>query len=102
MPPTGSGTATFSGDVETSKPAPDLVEVALDKAGASPEQAVFVGDTAWDVQACQKAGVACIGLLSGGISRDELISAGAAEIYPGWPSCSRTSAQACSPSFMGA
>jgi phosphoglycolate phosphatase-like HAD superfamily hydrolase len=75
--------ATFAGDVETSKPAPDLVEVALDKAGVSPGQAVFVGDTVWDVQACQKAGVACIGLLSGGISHDELTSAGAAEIYSG-------------------
>jgi HAD superfamily hydrolase (TIGR01509 family) len=74
--------ATFSGDVEASKPAPDLVEVALDKAGVPAERAVFVGDTVWDVQACQKAGVACIGLLSGGISRDELISAGAAEVYP--------------------
>jgi phosphoglycolate phosphatase-like HAD superfamily hydrolase len=37
----------------------------------------------WDVEACQKAGVPCIGLLSGGVSRDELMSAGAAEVYPG-------------------
>jgi HAD superfamily hydrolase (TIGR01509 family) len=74
--------ATFSGDVESSKPAPDLVEVALDKAGVPAAEAVFIGDTVWDVQACQKAGVPCIGLLSGGISQDELISAGAAEIYP--------------------
>jgi phosphoglycolate phosphatase-like HAD superfamily hydrolase len=71
------------GEVEASKPAPDLVEVALDKAGAPAERAVFIGDTVWDVQACQKAGVACIGLLSGGISRDELVEAGAAEVYPG-------------------
>jgi phosphoglycolate phosphatase-like HAD superfamily hydrolase len=32
--------------------------------------------------ACQKAGVSCIGLLSGGVSRYELTSAGAAEVYP--------------------
>ena len=44
---------------------------------------MFTGDTVWDVQACQKAGVPCIGLLSGGISRDELTSAGAAEVYSG-------------------
>jgi HAD superfamily hydrolase (TIGR01509 family) len=75
--------ATFSGDVEASKPAPDLVEVALDKAGVSAGQAVFIGDTVWDVEACQKAGVPCIGLLSGGVSREELTSAGAAEVYPG-------------------
>jgi phosphoglycolate phosphatase-like HAD superfamily hydrolase len=48
-----------------------------------PDAAVFVGDTVWDVQACAKAGVACIGLLSGGIGRDELLGAGAAEIYEG-------------------
>jgi HAD superfamily hydrolase (TIGR01509 family) len=75
--------ATNSGDVERSKPAPDLVEVALDKAGVSADQAVFVGDTVWDVHACQKAGVRCIGLLSGGIGRDELIGAGAVEVYDG-------------------
>jgi HAD superfamily hydrolase (TIGR01509 family) len=75
--------ATFSGDVEASKPAPDLVQVALDKAGVPAGEAVFTGDTVWDVQACLKAGVPCIGLLSGGISRDELTSAGAAEVYPG-------------------
>jgi HAD superfamily hydrolase (TIGR01509 family) len=75
--------ATSSGDVETSKPAPDLVEVALDKAGVPAHEAVFVGDTVWDVQASQKVGVPCIGLLSGGISRDELITAGAAQVYSG-------------------
>lgn len=75
--------ATSSGDVEQSKPAPDLVQVALEKARVAPRQAVFVGDTVWDVQACRKAGVPCIGLLSGGISREELKDAGAAEVYPG-------------------
>jgi phosphoglycolate phosphatase-like HAD superfamily hydrolase len=67
--------------VEQSKPAPDLVQVALDKAQVPAGAAVFVGDTVWDVQACRKAGVPCIGLLSGGIGRDELREAGAAEIY---------------------
>ena len=75
--------ATFAGDVESSKPAPDLVQAALDRVGVPAQQAVFTGDTVWDVQACQKAGVPCIGLLSGGIGRGELTEAGAAEIYPG-------------------
>jgi HAD superfamily hydrolase (TIGR01509 family) len=73
--------ATSSADVERSKPAPDLVQIALDKAGVPPEAAVFVGDTIWDVEASRKAGVPCIGLLSGGISRAELLGAGAAEVY---------------------
>lgn len=75
--------ATFSGDVESSKPAPDLVEVALARAGVPAGEAVFTGDTVWDVQACIKAGVPCIGLLSGGISHEELTAAGAAEVYAG-------------------
>jgi HAD superfamily hydrolase (TIGR01509 family) len=75
--------ATFSGEVDRTKPAPDLVQVALEKAGVPAEQAVFVGDTVWDVQASQKAGVPCIGLLSGGIGRQELAEAGTAEIYDG-------------------
>jgi HAD superfamily hydrolase (TIGR01509 family) len=75
--------ATSSGDVDTSKPAPDLVQVALGKAGVPSGQAVFVGDTVWDVKACQRAEVPCIGLLSGGIGKDELIKAGAVAIYSG-------------------
>jgi HAD superfamily hydrolase (TIGR01509 family) len=75
--------ATFSGDVERSKPAPDLVRVALGKAAVPAGQAVFVGDTVWDAQASQQAGVPCIALLSGGIGRDELAGAGAAQIYTG-------------------
>jgi HAD superfamily hydrolase (TIGR01509 family) len=75
--------ATFAGDVEHTKPAPDLVEVALEKAAVPAEQAVFVGDTVWDAKASQKAAVPCIGLLSGGIGREELANAGAAQIYAG-------------------
>ena len=75
--------ATFAGDVDSSKPAPDLVQAALDRVGVPAQEAVFTGDTVWDVQACRKAGVPCIGLLSGGISRAELTGAGAAEVYPG-------------------
>ncbi len=75
--------ATSSADVDASKPAPDLVQVALKKAGVGAGEAVFVGDTVWDVRACQRAGVACIGLLSGGICEAELRQAGAARIFPG-------------------
>jgi len=40
-----------SDDVETAKPAPDLVGVALERAGCTAEQAIFVGATVWDVRA---------------------------------------------------
>ncbi|MGK5449037.1 HAD family hydrolase [Streptomyces radiopugnans] len=73
--------ATSSDDVEASKPAPDLVRSALDDAQVTPDRAVFVGDTVWDVAACERAGVPCVGVLSGGITRRELEEAGAAEVY---------------------
>ena len=73
--------STSSGDVDMTKPAPDLVQVALDKAGVPPQQAVFVGDTVWDVEACQRAGVPCLGLRRGGISRAELVDAGAVAVF---------------------
>jgi HAD superfamily hydrolase (TIGR01509 family) len=75
--------ATSAGDVDASKPAPDLVQVALKQAGAEPDETVFVGDAVWDAQACQRAGVRCIGLLTGGSSRSELTEAGAAAVYDG-------------------
>jgi HAD superfamily hydrolase (TIGR01509 family) len=74
-------TTTSAGDVERSKPAPDLVQVALQKAGITPQQAMFVGDTVWDVRACQRAGVPCIALRSGGISTGELLDAGAVAVF---------------------
>jgi HAD superfamily hydrolase (TIGR01509 family) len=74
---------TSSADVEHSKPAPDIVEVALRKAAVSESEALFVGDTVWDVQACQRAGVPCLAMLSGGFGRDELLAAGALQVYEG-------------------
>ena len=73
--------ATSSGDADRSKPAPDLVQVALEKAGLGPAEAVFVGDAVWDAEACQRAGVTCIGVLSGGVSAAELLGAGAVRVY---------------------
>ncbi|MBX9246558.1 HAD family hydrolase [Actinotalea ferrariae] len=68
-------------DVDDAKPEPDLVEAALRVAGVPADRAVMVGDAVWDVQAAARAGVACVGLLSGGTSRAELRSAGAVEVY---------------------
>lgn len=75
--------ATSSGDVNATKPAPDLVHVALERAGTAPGEAVFIGDSVWDVLACRRAGVPCVGVLSGGISESELAEAGAVRVYPG-------------------
>jgi HAD superfamily hydrolase (TIGR01509 family) len=68
-------------DVDEGKPAPEPVQHALDLAGAPAEQAVFVGDTVWDMQAGSRAGVRCVGVLSGGIPRADLEKAGATAVY---------------------
>ncbi|SEG95649.1 haloacid dehalogenase superfamily, subfamily IA, variant 3 with third motif having DD or ED/haloacid dehalogenase superfamily, subfamily IA, variant 1 with third motif having Dx(3-4)D or Dx(3-4)E [Actinacidiphila yanglinensis] len=68
-------------DVASSKPAPDLVQQALAKAGVPAGRAVFVGDAGWDARAARKAGVRCLGLLTGGWTREELRGSGAEEVY---------------------
>lgn len=72
---------TSSHDVDTAKPAPGIVQVALDRAGVDAEHAVFVGDAVWDAHAAQGAGLPCIGVLSGGISRQELLDSGASPVF---------------------
>ncbi|MDX6643285.1 MAG: hypothetical protein QOD76_1247, partial [Solirubrobacteraceae bacterium] len=70
---------TTSDDVERTKPEPDLVHAALEKAGGGP--AVMVGDSTYDCEAAQRAGLETIGLLSGGFSAAELRDAGASTVF---------------------
>lgn len=72
---------TSSADVEETKPAPDLVRSALDKAGAEPGDAVMIGDTPWDVEAAGKAGLPTVAVLTGGFSEAELRDAGAIAVF---------------------
>jgi HAD superfamily hydrolase (TIGR01509 family) len=72
---------TSSADVKVAKPEPELVHVALDRAGVQGDHAVFVGDAVWDVLAANRAGIPCVGLLSGGISAAELTDSGAVAVY---------------------
>ncbi|QKW09809.1 HAD family hydrolase [Streptomyces sp. NA04227] len=73
--------ATTAEDVSEGKPAPEPIEAALDAAGVRPEHARFVGDSIWDVEAAERAGVECVALLSGGNSQAELVEAGAVAVY---------------------
>ncbi len=72
---------TTSADVEATKPEPDLVQAALNKAGAEPSDAVMVGDTPWDVKAAAKADVGTIAVLTGGFGPEELTDAGAVAVF---------------------
>jgi HAD superfamily hydrolase (TIGR01549 family) len=70
---------TTAGDVESTKPEPDLVHAALERAGA--DSAVMVGDSTWDCEAAQRAGVQTIAVLTGGFSEQELCEAGAVAVF---------------------
>ncbi|MFL6009072.1 MAG: HAD family hydrolase [Rubrobacteraceae bacterium] len=71
-----------SSAVENPKPAPDIFELALKKAGASPDETVAVGDAVWDVEAADAAGIRTVAVLTGGaFSRQELEEAGAVAVY---------------------
>jgi HAD superfamily hydrolase (TIGR01549 family) len=70
---------TSKDDVEASKPDPDLVHAALEKAGS--RDAVMIGDTPWDVEAARRAGIETICVVTGGFSEAELREAGAIAVY---------------------
>ncbi len=72
---------TSAGEVEAAKPAPDLFSVALAEAGTAPDDTVAIGDTVWDVKAASRAGLRCVAVTTGGISRAELEAAGAVAVY---------------------
>lgn len=60
-----SGT-TSSDDAENSKPDADIVQAALSRAHAAPSEALMLGDTPYDIEAAQRAGVRTVALRSGG------------------------------------
>jgi HAD superfamily hydrolase (TIGR01549 family) len=71
--------ATSSSDAKESKPDPDIVQAAIDKLGCPVEQVIMVGDTPYDVEAAQRAGIQIIAVRCGGWDDDGL--QGAVAIY---------------------
>jgi HAD superfamily hydrolase (TIGR01509 family) len=70
---------TDSSMVERTKPAPDLVEAALELVGGGP--GVMVGDSTWDVEAAKKLKVPTVCVRTGGFGTDELLAAGATDVF---------------------
>jgi HAD superfamily hydrolase (TIGR01549 family) len=70
---------TTSADVESTKPQPDLVVAAIEKAGGGP--AVMVGDSVFDCEAAKRAGLETLAVLTGGFSDQELRDAGALQVF---------------------
>jgi HAD superfamily hydrolase (TIGR01509 family) len=73
--------ATSAADAQETKPAPDIVQAALDQSGVDPTRALFVGDSVWDVAATAQLDIPCVAVTCGGTSRCELAGAGAAAVY---------------------
>jgi HAD superfamily hydrolase (TIGR01549 family) len=70
---------TTSADVESTKPEPDLVEAAVEKAGGG--DAVMVGDSTFDCEAAKRAGIQTVAVLTGGFAEQELRDAGAVVVF---------------------
>ena len=72
---------TSSDDAEVSKPAPDIFQAALKQLGVDATSTLALGDTPWDIQAGQQAGVKTVALTCGGWTEPQLREAGAIEVY---------------------
>ncbi len=71
-----------SSAVDNPKPAPDIFEEALRRAGATADETVALGDARWDVEAARDAGIRTVAVLSGGaFHAEDLEEAGAVAVY---------------------
>jgi HAD superfamily hydrolase (TIGR01509 family) len=71
--------AASSDDVKSSKPDPDVVDVALKHIGLPASDVVLIGDTPYDVEASVRAGIRVVALRCGGWDDEEL--RGATAVY---------------------
>jgi HAD superfamily hydrolase (TIGR01509 family) len=72
-------TQSSADDAANSKPDPDILCQALKKLDLGPEEVLMLGDTPYDVEAAQRAGLRTIALRCGGWEEPEL--QGALEVY---------------------
>jgi HAD superfamily hydrolase (TIGR01549 family) len=76
------GTTVVTGDeVQSAKPSPDLFLSSAERLGVDIKNCMVVGDSTWDILAAQRARALGIGLLSGGFGEEELLRAGAYQVY---------------------
>ena len=73
--------AVSKGDVEHSKPSPDIFEAALKRFDLDPRNTMVVGDTPWDVEAAAKVELGTVCVLTGGATCEQLEEAGALAVY---------------------
>lgn len=64
-------------DVRAKKPAPEMLELIMERLDSRPAHVLMVGDTSFDIQMGRAAGVRTCGVSWGNHSRRDLIDAGA-------------------------
>lgn len=69
-----------SDDVDASKPDPDMIQVVLEKAKVSPEEALLIGDTPYDIESAARSGVKTVAVRCGGFWSEEDYN-GAVAVY---------------------
>jgi HAD superfamily hydrolase (TIGR01549 family) len=79
---------TTADDVQRTKPHPDVVHAALEKAGTN--DGAMLGDSGWDIQAAGNAGLETVCVITGGWSEQELRDAGASAVYDSIPALIRS------------
>jgi HAD superfamily hydrolase (TIGR01549 family) len=72
---------TTSDETESSKPAPDILQTALEQSGGT--SAIVIGDSTFDIASAARMGAPCIGVRTGGFGADELAEAGAVLVVDG-------------------
>jgi glucose-1-phosphatase len=63
-----------SAQARTAKPDPEIFHIALDKVGARPEEAVFVDDSTFNIQAAAALGIHTVRFLNTAQARAELVA----------------------------
>jgi len=64
--------STSKGDVELSKPSPEIFRTALERAGSDDERTFAVGDTPYDILSSHRVPLPVAAVLSGGFERELL------------------------------
>jgi HAD superfamily hydrolase (TIGR01549 family) len=79
---------TTADDMQRTKPHPDVVQAALEKAGT--KEGAMIGDSRWDIEAAGNAGLETVCVITGGWSEQELRDAGASAVYDSIPALIRS------------
>lgn len=72
---------TSASDTSKAKPHPDIFQATLKKLGLKATEVLALGDTPYDAEAAGLAGIATVGVETGGWSREELLQAGCIEVW---------------------